>query len=490
MGILPSTSKNPHYRMHLRAIYSLAIMIMTSSILVKAKAMQFLKLRPTLARSVFQLRAMSPDVNTIDQPDYLPQSFSSPFLQTMLERGFIHQCTDFKGLDAKLSSGTQTAYLGFDATASSLHVGSLIQIMILRHLQKCGHKPLILIGGGTTKVGDPSGKDESRKLLTEEVIGQNAKGISEVFKKFLVFGDGPTDAMMVNNADWLDGIKYLEFLRDYGRYFTINRMLAFESVKNRLAREQPLTFLEFNYMLLQAYDFLELSRRHKAVLQMGGSDQWGNIINGVELARKIDQAELFGLTAPLITTSDGKKMGKSAAGAIWLNADLLSPYDYWQFWRNTADADVVRFLKLFTEISIDEIRKMESWEGAELNAAKVKLADSATAALHGSDSLVEIHATIASLFSNGSGMNMDALEKFSVSGNEKLSVGIPVVDLLLLSGLVSSKGEGKRLIKAAGVKVNDIKVTEEAATVSQNDFDEKGRLKLSSGKKKNVLIIL
>jgi len=437
-----------------------------------------------------QLCAATSGSDVIDHPDSLPQSFTSPFLQTMLERGFIHQCTDFKGLDAKLSSGPVTAYLGFDATANSLHVGSLTQIMILRHLQKHGHKPLILIGGGTTKVGDPSGKDESRKLLTEEVISENAKGIAQVFQKFLVFGDGPTDAKMVNNAEWLDGIKYLEFLRDYGRYFTINRMLTFESVKNRLAREQPLTFLEFNYMLLQAYDFLELYRRHKATLQMGGSDQWGNIISGIELARKIDQTELFGLTAPLITTSDGKKMGKSAAGAIWLNADLLSPYDYWQYWRNTADADAIRFLKLFTEISMDEIRKMEAWQGAELNAAKVILADSATAALHGSECLNEIHATTASLFTNGSGSNMDALEKFSISGNEKLSTGISVVDLLLLSGLVSSKGEGKRLIKAAGVKVNDVKVTEEAACVSQKDFDEKGRLKLSSGKKKNVLIVL
>ena len=426
---------------------------------------------------------------TSDVPDALPQSFKSAFLQTLLERGFIHQCTNFKSLDEKFMNSTVTAYLGFDATANSLHVGSLLQIMILKHLQNSGHRPLILIGGGTTKVGDPSGKDESRKLLTSDIINQNAEGISKVFKTFLRFGDGPLDAVMVNNADWLDSIKYLEFLRDYGRFFTINRMLSFESVKQRLAREQPLTFLEFNYMLLQAYDFLELNRRYDAILQMGGSDQWGNIISGIELARKVDQVQLFGLTAPLITTSDGKKMGKTASGAVWLNKELLSEYDYWQFWRNTADADVIRFLKLFTEISMDEIRLMEKWEGAELNAAKVVLADSATSALHGPQCLDQIHATIASLFSNSDASNMDALDKYSVADNEKLEAGIPVVDLLIIVGMASSKGEAKRLIKAGGARVNDEKVVDEHATVCKSDFDEHGRLKLSSGKKKNALIL-
>ena len=365
--------------------------------------------------------------------------------------------------------------------------------MILKHLQQCGHKPLILIGGGTTKVGDPSGKDESRQLITPEKINDNAQGISKVFKTFIKFGDGPTDAVMVNNADWLDGVKYLEFLRDYGRYFTINRMLSFESVKQRLARTQPLTFLEFNYMLLQAYDFLELNRKYGAILQMGGSDQWGNIISGVELARKCDQVQLFGLTAPLITTSDGKKMGKTAAGALWLNKDLLSEYDYWQFWRNTADADVIRFLKLFTEIPLDEINKMEQWQGQELNEAKIILADHATTALHGAGCIPVIKETIATLFSgNGKGgsATLDSLEKFSIPEGANIDNGVTVVDCLVTVGFASSKGEAKRLIKGGGAKVNDVKVAEDTATINRADFDENGRVKISSGKKKNALIVL
>eukprot|EP00968_Pinguiococcus_pyrenoidosus_P000584 scaffold34_cov260-Pinguiococcus_pyrenoidosus.AAC.10 len=324
----------------------------------------------------------------------------------MVQRGFYNQCTDLAGLDAKMADAEKTgqpvvAYLGFDATASSLHVGSLLQIMILRHLQKSGHKPVVLVGGGTTKIGDPSGKDESRKMLSEDDIQANIDGISQVFRKFLQFGDGPTDAILVNNDDWLSGLQYLQFLRDYGRYFTINRMLSFDSVRLRLEREQPLTFLEFNYQILQAYDFVELHRRIGVQLQIGGSDQWGNIVNGIELGRRMDQAELFGLTAPLITKADGTKMGKTASGAVWLNEDLLSPYDYWQFWRNCDDADVAKFLKIFTELPLEEVERLSSLPGKEINNAKEVLADEATTLLHGADKLPEIKATAASLFGGG-----------------------------------------------------------------------------------------
>lgn len=422
----------------------------------------------------------------------MPESFKSSFLQSLRDRGFIHQCTDYQALDDKFVEGRVSAYLGFDATASSLHVGSLLQIMILRILQKSGHKPIILIGGGTTKVGDPSGKDESRQLLTEEIINRNANSIAQVFQKFIRFGDGPTDAIMVNNADWLDKINYLEFLRDYGRYFTINRMLSFESVKQRLAREQPLTFLEFNYMLLQAYDFLQLNRLHGARLQLGGSDQWGNIISGVELARKVDQVQLFGLTAPLITTSDGKKMGKTAAGAMWLDAKLLSEYDYWQFWRNTADADVVRFLKLFTEMPLAEINDMSAWEGAELNKAKILLADEATKLLHGEACLAQIHATVQTLFAGAAGSDLSSLPRVRLSGDEQAALqaggGVAVVDLLIKAALATSKGEARRLIKAGGARVNDEKVADEAAVVTAAQFND-GQLKLSSGKKTHCLVV-
>jgi tyrosyl-tRNA synthetase len=350
----------------------------------------------------------------LDVADACPSSFDSKFMQTLLERGFIHQCTDYKGLDAKLNSEVVPAYLGFDATASSLHVGSLLQIMILRILQQSGHKPIILIGGGTTKVGDPTGKDESRKLLSEEMIKSNSDSIGKIFQKFIKFGEGPNDAIMVNNADWLDGIKYLEFLRDYGRHFSIGRMLAFESVKQRLARPQPFSFLEFNYLLLQSYDFLELYRTHKALLQIGGSDQWGNIVSGVELTRKVERKQLFGLTAPLITKSDGTKMGKTASGAMWLDKTLLSEFEYWQFWRNTDDADVIKFTKLFTELPLSDINEMEAnWTGADLNKAKVILADQATMMLHGEECLAAIHETASSLFAKdkGEGGDMESLPK-------------------------------------------------------------------------------
>jgi tyrosyl-tRNA synthetase len=448
------------------------------------------KLRSTTSSTTPQESVLRID----DIPDALPKSFSSKFLQTLLERGYIHQCTDFKGLDEKCSSqGIITAYLGFDATAKSLHVGSLLQIMILRHLQKSGHKPIVLIGGGTTKVGDPSGKDESRQLLTEEIIQNNANSLSQVFRKYITFGNGPCDAIMVNNADWLDNIKYLDFLRDYGRYFTINRMLSFESVKLRLSREQPLSFLEFNYMLLQAYDFLELNRRYKAILQLGGSDQWGNIISGVELGRKVDQTQLFGLTAPLLTTSEGKKMGKTADGAVWLDKTLLSEFDYWQFWRNTADADVIRFLKLFTEVSMEEIRVMETWEGSQLNTAKVILADEATRMLHGEECLTTIKATAQSLFGGGSEADLDSLPKFTLNNQESSSLlqegKLTIVDILIKSQMASSKSEARRLITGGGARVNNEKVVDENAVVKSEDFDALGRLKISSGKKKHALVV-
>lgn len=456
------------------------------------RSLRFTKINMRLDAS-----SVSSEVEDIltESSNVLPEKFNSMFLQTMSERGFINQCTDYRGLDEKFVNGTVSAYLGFDATASSLHVGSLLQIMILRHLQRSGHKPVILIGGGTTKVGDPTGKDESRQLLTKDTIDSNAASLSKVFSKFINFGDGTSDAIMVNNADWLDNLNYLEFLRDYGRYFTINRMLSFESVKQRLSREQPLTFLEFNYMLLQAYDFLELNRRHGCSLQLGGSDQWGNIISGIELARKVDQTALFGLTAPLITTADGKKMGKTAAGALWLNRDLLSEFDYWQFWRNTVDSDVIRFLKLFTEIPMTEISEMEKWEGAALNAAKIRLADEATSLLHGSDCLDQIHATALSLFAGeGDGADLDSLPRVALDLQSAERCvgggGLSVVDVIVIAELAASKSEAKRLIKGGGARINGEKVQSEAEVVTKADFDESGRLKLSSGKKKHVVVQL
>ena len=427
-----------------------------------------------------------------------PSSFSSSFLQTLHERGFIHQCTDYKSLDQMMSAGPVVpAYLGFDATASSLHVGSLLQIMMLRALQKSGHKPIILMGGGTTKVGDPTGKDESRKLLSEKQIASNVASISEVFEKFLSFGSGPTDAVIVNNADWLDQVKYLEFLRDYGRHFTVNRLLSFESVKQRLARTQPFSFLEFNYLLLQSYDYLQLWRTHKALLQIGGSDQWGNIVSGIELTRKVERVQLYGLTAPLIATSDGVKMGKTESGAVWLDKTLLSEYDYWQFWRNTSDADVIRFMKLFTELPIETIADMERcMQGSKLNAAKVILADEATMLLHGKDCLAGIHATVESLYTNKSGLGLQSLSSLaqvtlSIAESTKLQHDtLTVVDLLVYSHLAESKSEAKRMIKAGAARVNDVKISDDMALVTLSDFGEQSCLKLSSGKKKHILVLL
>ncbi|MDK9720935.1 MAG: tyrosine--tRNA ligase [Rhodospirillales bacterium] len=404
---------------------------------------------------------------------------SSDFLKNAKARGFVHQCTDEAGLDSRLRSGVVPAYIGFDCTAPSLHVGSLVSIMLLRLLQKSGHKPIVLMGGGTTKVGDPSGKDESRKLLTDGDIAANMAGIKTVFSRFLQFGDGSTDAVMVNNADWLDQLSYIAFLRDYGRHFTINRMMTFDSVKLRLEREQPLTFLEFNYMILQAYDFVELARHCKCALQMGGSDQWGNIVNGVELGRRAANQELFGLTTPLLTTSSGAKMGKTAAGAVWLNPDMCSPYDYWQYWRNTEDADVGRFLRLFTELSEGEIQKLEAASGAGINEAKKILANEATRMAHGQEAAALAAETARKTFEEGT-LDGD-LPSIVLSSEET------VYALLVRAGLAASNGEARRLIKGGGVRLNDAAVGDEMAKLSPADVAN-GPVKLSAGKKKHVLI--
>jgi tyrosyl-tRNA synthetase len=411
-------------------------------------------------------------------------AFKSDFLRVLQERGFIHQLTDEDGLDAALAK-TQTAYIGFDATADSLHVGSLLQIMLLRWFQKTGHRPLVLMGGGTTKVGDPSGKDESRQLLTAEQIDDNIGSIRAVFEQFLTFGDGPTDAILANNADWLDGLEYIAFLREIGCHFTINRMLTFDSVKLRLDREQPLTFLEFNYMILQAYDFVELARRHDCTMQMGGSDQWGNIINGIELGRRLEQRELFGVTSPLITTSSGAKMGKSAQGAVWLNTDKLSSYDYWQFWRNTEDADVGRFLKLFTELPIDEIARVEALDGAEINDGKILLATEATAMLHGRTAADEAAETARKTFVEGGAG--EELPTFEVPLAE-LEEGIAAFELFRRSELVTSGGEARRLIKGGGGRLNDVPVADAMQPITTADIGENDHIKLSAGKKRHALI--
>jgi len=408
----------------------------------------------------------------------------SDFLRTVSERGFLHQCTDLEALDAKLAQGTKVAYIGFDCTADSLHVGSLLPIMMLRHLQKTGHKPVVLMGGGTTRVGDPSGKDEARKILTDDDIARNMAGIKTVFAKFLTFGDGPTDAVMVNNADWLDKLNYIEFLRDYGRHFSVNRMLSFDSVKLRLDREQPLSFLEFNYMILQAYDFMELARRRDCLLQMGGSDQWGNIVNGVELGRRVDGKELFGLTTPLMTTSSGAKMGKTANGAVWLNADRLSAWDYWQFWRNTEDADVGRFLKLFTELPLDEINRLAALEGAGINEAKKVLANEATRLAHGEAAAAEAAETARRTFEEGAAA--DTLPTVGIPAAE-LEAGIPAFALFARTNLAASNGEARRLIKGGGAKVNDKAVANEAQVIGNADLID-GQIKLTAGKKRHLLV--
>ncbi len=415
-------------------------------------------------------------------------SLKSDFLQILSEREFIHQVTDLEGLDAKMAAveneGPISAYIGFDCTGTSLHVGSLVQIMMLRWLQKCGHKPIVLLGGGTTRIGDPSGKDESRKLLTDNDIARNMEGIRTIFDQFLSFGDGSTDAAMVNNAEWLDELQYISFLRDIGTHFTINRMLTFDSVKLRLDREQPLTFLEFNYMILQAYDFMELGKRYNCSLQMGGSDQWGNIVNGMELGRRAAGLSLFGLTTPLITTADGKKMGKTADGAVWLNEEALPAYDYWQFWRNTQDADVGKFLRLFTELPLDEIRRLEALEGSEINEAKIVLANEATKMCRGVEAAEKAYGTAKETFERG-GAGAD-LPTVNIA-REQFETGLNIVDLFVEAGLGASKGEVRRLIKQGGAKLNDVRV-ENAETVVNLSAFEDSQIKLSAGKKRHALV--
>jgi tyrosyl-tRNA synthetase len=418
-------------------------------------------------------------------------ALKSEFLRTLSERGFIHQCSDLEGLDALASQGAITAYIGFDCTGDSLHVGHLLGIMMLRWLQKTGHKPVVLMGGGTTRIGDPSGKDESRKLLSDEEIAANMAGIRGIFDNYLTFGDGPTDAIMVNNDDWLRHLNYIDMLREIGRHFSINRMLTFDSVRLRLEREQPLTFLEFNYMILQAYDFVELNRKLGVRLQMGGSDQWGNIVNGVELNRRLRAAEglpeeeLYALTCPLITTASGAKMGKTAAGAVWLNANRLSPYDYWQFWRNTDDGDVARFLRLFTELPLDEIEALTRVEGAALNEAKKVLATEATKLAHGEAAALEAAETARKAFEQGG--IADGLPTMTVPQAE-LDAGIPAFALFSRAGLAESNSAARRLIQGGGGRLNDVRLEDENRLIGTADLLPEGTLKLSAGKKKHVLV--
>ncbi|MBG78561.1 MAG: tyrosine--tRNA ligase [Alphaproteobacteria bacterium] len=412
-------------------------------------------------------------------------TYKSDFLNILEQRGFIHQCSDFDALDAKLCEGIQTAYIGFDPTAQSLHVGHLTGQMMLYWFQQSGHKPITLMGGGTGKIGDPSFKDKERQALTDESIQANIDALEKTcFQQFLTYGDGETDALMVNNNDWLDELKYLEFLRDYGRYFTVNRMLSFDSVKQRLERESPLSLLEFNYMVMQGFDFLELNRRHGTILQMGGSDQWGNIINGVDLGHKADRVKLFGLTAPLLTTPDGKKMGKTEGGAVWLNKEMLSPYDYYQYWRNVDDVMVGTLLRRFTTMPISEIEKLEALQGQEINEAKKVLAFEATQMCHGEAAAQEAAATAQKVFEQG-GVGGD-LPTVPVS-HDALSSGIAMLDLLIEAGFASSKGEARRLIKGGGVRINDKKVSDEACTVS-TDHMNGDSIKISASKKKHALV--
>jgi len=409
----------------------------------------------------------------------------SDFIQILQERGYLHQISDEDGLKAAAAKGIITAYAGYDCTAASLHVGNLISIMMLRVLQQAGHKPIVLLGGGTTKVGDPSGKDETRKLLTQKEIDANKASIKTAFTKLLSFGDGETDAILVDNDEWLKNLRYIKFLREYGRHFTINRMLTFDSVKLRLEREQPLTFLEFNYMLLQAYDFLELARRYNCVLQMGGSDQWGNIVNGIELGRRAEGRELFGLTTPLLTTSSGAKMGKSVKGAVWLNADMLSPYDYWQFWRNTEDADVTRFLRLFTDLPLSEIARLEALAGSEINEAKKVLATEATALMHGRAAAEAAAETARKAFEEGE--SAEGLPTVEIPKAD-LSQGIGLLNASTLAGLVASTSEARRQIKGGALRLNGVAATDERATITLKDLNPDGVIKLSLGKKRHVLL--
>jgi len=404
-------------------------------------------------------------------------SYRSSLMRLLDERGYIHQVTDASALDALAERQVVPGYIGFDATASSLHVGNLVSIMLLRRLQQAGHKPIVVMGGGTTKVGDPSGKDEGRKLLSDDEIRANIASIRRCFERFLTFGDGPADAILVDNADWLDTLEYIPFLRDVGRHFTINRMLTFDSVRLRLEREQPLTFLEFNYMILQAYDFLELSRRVGCRLQLGGSDQWGNIVNGIELTRRIDGGDLYGVTTPLITTADGAKMGKTAQGAVWLNPDLLSPYDYWQFWRNSADSDVGKFLKLFTDLPLEDVGRLEGLEGADINQAKIVLATEATALLHGRDAAEAAARTAADTFGAG-GIGED-LPTLSIGD------GMSIAHALTALGFTPSNKEAKRKVAEGAVRLDDVTVNDPALVLTGGDEP----LKLSLGKKRHALLV-
>ncbi len=410
----------------------------------------------------------------------------SDFMRVMIERGFLADCTDYQSLDEALVKGILPAYIGFDATASSLHVGSLIQIMMLRWLQKTGHQPITLMGGGTTKVGDPSFRADERPLLTDAQIDDNISGIKKVFANYIDYDtDAPNKALMLNNAEWLDGLNYLDFLRDIGRHFSVNRMLSFESVKSRLDREQSLSFLEFNYMILQAYDFLELNRRYGCLLQMGGSDQWGNIVNGIDLTRRVLDHEIYGLTSPLLTTSDGKKMGKSQHGAIWLNDEMLSPYEFWQFWRNTTDADVGRFLKLYTELPIAECERLGALEGQEINDAKIVLANEVTTLAHGAQAAKAAEATAREVFEQG-GIG-DDLPTVGLSAAD-VADGISIIQLFVKAGLVKSGKEAKRLISENGAKVNDAPLSDAGMMVSAEDLA--APMKLSAGKKRHALVVV
>ena len=417
--------------------------------------------------------------NTATQP-------KSDFLKTLISRGYMHQATNLEGLDALAEQQPISAYIGFDCTANSLHVGSLIQIMMLRLLQRTGHKPIVLMGGGTTKIGDPSGKDEARPLLSDQDIEENKQGIKKIFEKYLVFGDGPTDALMVDNAEWLDQLAYIRFLRDFGAHFSINRMMGMESVKLRLDREQNLSFLEFNYAILQAYDFLELRRRYGCSLQMGGSDQWGNIVSGVDLTRRVDSQEIFGLTSPLITTASGAKMGKSAAGAVWLNDDRLPVFDFWQFWRNTEDQDVGRFLRLFTELPEAEIAQLERLDGAEINQAKIVLANEVTSLCHGTEAAKQAEQTAQQSFADG--VIAEGLPTLDIPRTNMINLS--VIDAFVQSGLTASKGEVRRLMRGGGARLNNIALSDENRMLAAEDFDADGRAQIAAGKKRRAILQL
>ncbi len=413
-------------------------------------------------------------------------AYHSEFITRIATRGYMHQATNLDGLDNRCDSRPITAYIGFDCTANSLHVGSLVQIMMLRQLQNTGHKPIVLMGGGTTKIGDPSGKDEARPLLSDQDIAQNKAGILKIFEKYLKFGDNPTDAIMIDNADWLEPLSYIRFLRDFGSHFSINRMLSMDSVKLRLEREQNLSFLEFNYAILQAYDFMELRRRYGCELQMGGSDQWGNIVTGIDLTRRVDTQEIFGLTSPLITTASGAKMGKSATGAIWLNEERLSSFNFWQFWRNTEDADVERFLKLFTELPLDEIERLAGLRGAEINEAKIILANEVTKLCHGEENAVAAAKTASDTFNEG--VMSEGLPQLDVSADALNAFS--VLDAFVQLGLADSKGAVRRLIKGGGAKINNQVITDDAIQLTTDDFGAEGKLQLSAGKKRHAILTL